>query len=345
MSYKARACVMAQLDAYVAFGVGQHVRVFSNDDMSKVVIELQYNHNVTAIEFSPCGRFILAGLENGRLEMRSLAGDTVGRVFQPFGSTIQKVLFGSYGSYDAEKNGQAFLVSGSYDGTLSVWDSVTYECTKTIDLQRNRQDHINGLVFLPGEQEVLAGTSAGQLVVVPIHGNDQPRRINMRARHVTVTALVRVGDAVAVGVMDTEQHLYSRLELRPVNNLDHVIWSTQLGRHAVKDICASPTGRELAIACYSTKVEIVCTATGAILDAPYESMQPVFTLRFSPDGTRLIVGAENDLIESRGLFLEAEKQLKTVLESVDWDAVKCAAGYERDVVRRYLSRLFVFYEK
>jgi WD40 repeat protein len=314
----------------VVAGVGRSVVVFHVDDMGKVLTKRYFEITVTCVKFSPCGRFVLAGLENGNLEMRSLTDKGFRTVFEGNRSPIQKVLFGKH-----------VCVSGSFDGTLTTWDSETGAHTRSTQLG----SCIHGLVFLPGEQEMLAGTYEGHLAVIQVNGTAQPRRLQSREHRIMISAIARVGDSVVIGIADSGGYSPARVQLRKLKDLDRVVWTQTLSRYWVKNICASPTGNEIALAIHSSHVQILDSATGRILEMDEDSNGAAQTVIFSPDGTRLIVGSENDRIESRELFPEAKKQLKTVLESIKWDAVKCTAGYERDVVRRYLSRLFVFYEK
>jgi WD40 repeat protein len=137
------------------------------------------------VAFSPCGTFIVAGLYNSLVQMRSLVDEGFKRDFQGHDESTQSILFSLCGY---------FLITGSSDNTVKIRDSATGMCQATVDCEGG----VNALTFLPGRQEVLAGTFDEKLVVIGMNGVKR-REVQVDGR---VTALARAADAVVVGLYD-----------------------------------------------------------------------------------------------------------------------------------------------
>ena len=282
----------------IAFGVHQDVVVYRISDLTegRDIARMGFLADVESVAFSPCGTLVVAGLGSRLVEMRSLLDAGFKRVFQGHGNAARRVLFSLCGS---------FLISGSWDRTVKIWDSAAGVCLATADCG----DMVCGLALLPGGREVLAGTWDGTLVAVGMEG--VKRREVQIAGGSAVTALACAGDAVVVGLHD------GRLQLREAARLDHVVWSSQLHKQWINEVCVSPSRAEIATASSDCTSAVVSIATGEILKVLRGHTNFVRTVLFSPDGSKVITGSIDKTVRVWPIRPAAESRLASLLHLVN----------------------------
>jgi len=304
-------------DDLIAFGIDKDVVVYRTFDFAegREIARIEFDEYMYSAAISPCRTLVAAGFWNGLIEMQSLLDAGFKRAFQGHADLVQKVLFSLCGS---------FLISGSDDCTVKIWDSAAGVCQATTDCGSCVLD----LTLLPGGQEVLAGIYGGKLVVIGMDGVKR-REVQIEGGE-NVTALACAGDTIMVGLY------YGRLQLREAARLDHVIWSSQVYFGWINDVCVSPSGAEIATASIDNTTTVVSFATGEILRVLRGHKDWVRTVLFTPDGSKVITCSNDETIRTWDLFLESRKCLSSFLHPIDPEKL---LYHGEDVVTELYGRL------
>jgi len=288
----------------IAFGNHKNVIVYRASDLTdgSDIARMRFDSNVFSVAFSPCGTNVVAGLQSGIIEMHSLLTTWFRRVFRGHDNRMQSMLFNMCGS---RGDTYPLIISGSWDGTVNIWDSAAGACLATADFGSS----VCGLALLPGGREVLVGTSGGMLIVI---GMDGIKKCEVRIEGGAVaTALACAGDAVVVGLGD------GHLQLREATRLEHIVWSSQVHQSWIKSVCVSPNGAEIVTASYDMTSVIVSFTTGDILRVLRGHTNSVNTVVFTPDGSKVITGSDDNTIRTWDLFPKSRKCLSSFLHPID----------------------------
>ena len=126
-----------------------------------------------------------------------------------------------------------------------------------------------------------------------------------------MTALACAGDTVVVGFY------YGRLQLREAARLDHVVWSSQVHKLWINDVCVSPSGAEIATACGDNTSAVVSFATGEVFRALKGHIDWVRSVLFTPDGSKVITGSFDKTVRVWPIRPVAEARLASLLHNID----------------------------
>lgn len=189
----------------------------------KEIQRIRFDAVICSVAISPCGTLVVVALKNGLIEMWSLQNKKFLQCFHGHRENASTILFSLCGS---------FLISGSHDGTIKIWDVTTGMCKATLDCGRgvDVSGDVTALTLLHGGKEVLAGTWDGKLIVLEMDGVVR-RKFHQKGRN--IYSLSCAGDGVVVLLDDR------RLQLRRTANLKYVVWTSQVQPSYIYDICVS----------------------------------------------------------------------------------------------------------
>lgn len=102
------------------------------------IARMSHDDRVNAIDFSPNGRYVVSGNDDGTTRVWETAtGKEIARM--PHDFTVNSVAFSPNGEY---------VVSGSGDGTARVWDAMTGQEVARMT-HNNRVDSVTFVTFSP----------------------------------------------------------------------------------------------------------------------------------------------------------------------------------------------------
>jgi WD40 repeat protein len=238
---------------------------------------------VNGLAISASGRHLVSGSSDGTVRLWDLLNGE-SRVMEDTGSGINAVTISPNGQY---------IVAGSDDGTMHAWD-LEKESYLAVRLHAAA---IFATAFSTDNRRAAVGTYDGSVFEWDIV-NGSLRNFGGHRGSITDVKFSPDGRYLACSSGDRMVHLFD-VETGVSCSLDgHT--------EAVWKLAFSPDGRHLASCSLDKKVHLRTMARGASnaleyfweakRDAPQalaEHNNPVFSVAFSPDGTRLVSGAMN----------------------------------------------------
>jgi len=316
---------------WVAFAAGMVVNIYRFSDQTRVD-RMTFPNRVKAVAFSPCGSFVAVAISTGQVEMRSLVDGNFKRVFGAHGSTVNHIVF------SPRQGLSSVMITTGFSQPVKFWDSETEICIRAVDCGRSDA----GMVLLPGNQEILVGTTYGKLIVAGMDGIKRHEyQIPLRLETGVMTALVNVGDAVAIKFVN------GLIQLRKVDDLDHLVWESQCDVSAFTApfaFSASPNGRYIAVAGLIRRCIIMSVATGKHLkgfDVPFAR-----TIIFTPDSTQVLISLNYETqIRRCDIFPEEKRRIAVFASGMDTAKLMYRPEeVNHDFTRRLAEILFMFKE-
>jgi WD40 repeat protein len=323
---------VASHDDWVAFAADTRVSIYRFSDPTREFRRMEFPNRAKAVAFSPCGSFMAVAISTGQVEMLSLVDRDFRRVFGDHGSTVNHIVF------SPRQGLSPIMITTGFSQTVQFWDSETEICIRAVDCGRG----CAGMVLLPGNQEILVGTSYGELIVVGMDGiKRREHQMPLKVWLGVMTALENVGDAVAIGFVN------GLIQLRKVDDLDHLVWESQCDVSAFTApfaFSASPNGRYIAVAGLIHDCIIMSVATGKHL----KSFNVAFarTITFTPDSTQVLISLHyENQIRRCDIFPEEKRRIAAFGSGMDTAKLMYRPEeVNHDFTRRLAEILFRFEE-
>ena len=299
----------------------RRARNLVGSDYEKLRLTLRHAEDVRAVTFSPDGRTLATGSNDGTARLwDAVAGKPLGAPLQHRG-VVNAVAFSPEGRT---------LATGSDDGTARLWDAVTGKPLVS-PLQHNREG-VHAVAFSPDGQILATGESWGlswsgsvrrwdahtgkpltSLLQEPVH--DLAFSPNGR----TVAILNSLPQAGSVRILDArtgklvfnlpDQHLAQALAFSPngwtvatgASDGSVQFFETRTGKlvltlqnHSpVEALAFRPDGWALATGSSDGSAQIFDARTGKLIAVPLQHGAPIYSVAFSPDGRTLAIGYED----------------------------------------------------
>lgn len=222
-------------------------------------------------------------------------------------SPVILTLAGHEGSVRAcawSKDGR-WILSGSADGTLKLWDSIA---GAELCMFEGHAGPVTACAFSPDEETVLSSSEDGTLKLWRIESANELATFSGHRGPVRACAVSRLGDRIVSAGDDQSLKLWdprTGAELRALTG------------HAgeVLSCVFSPDGAFIVSGSADKTMKLWDAATGNLLFTLEEHQGPVRACAFSPDGRWLVSGA--GFVAAKSMFTFAE-----VMELAVWDLSK-----------------------
>ena len=269
----------------------------------KEIQRIRFDAVICSVAISPCGTLVVVALRNGLIEMWSLLTKEFLQRFYGHRENVSKVLFSFCGS---------FLISGSHDDTIKIWDVATGMCKATLDCGHGVDvpGFVTALTLLHGGREVLAGTWDGKLIVIGMDGVIR-RKFHQKGRNIYLLACA--GGGVVVLLDD------KRLQLRRTANLKHVIWTSQVQPSYIDDICVSSCETKIVTIDKDT-IRVISAKTGETLTSFKENTRCMYRYVNFLSASKLITIFKTDdqtKFQIWDLYPEKQKLISALFLAID----------------------------
>jgi len=271
-----------RLLAYGAFGevkiadaaTGRELRTLKTGTSSSILGEdLDY---ITALAFSPDGRWLATGTRHGSVSLWEVASGQERRVVGHFSDAITTILFNPQGKW---------LAVSSHKG-LRVWE---IDSGKEITSSFGNDLFFAAIALSPDGRE-LAAAGMGNIVLLEAPGRRWGRALGGLSLGSESIAISRDGHWLALGSSDYTIKLWDLAAGEQSRIL--------AGHSATVDTLAfSPDGRWLASGSFDKTIRLWEVATGHEVRSFVGHSAPVRGIAFSPDGSLLASASEDRFVK------------------------------------------------
>jgi len=290
------------------------------EDVANPVIFARLESWVNSVAFSPDGRKIIAGLEDGTLQLfDAISSKPIGITFQGHKKAVNSVAF----SPDCKA-----IVSGSADNTLRLWD---LQGNQIGNLFRGHENEIHSVVFSPDGKEIVSGSADNTLRLWNFQGNQIGNPFRGHGNNVYSVTFSPDGKVIVSGSWDNTLRLWD-LQGNQIGNpfrghgnivisvafspdgkvivsgsSDNTLrlWDlqgNQIGNpfrgheHEVRSIAFSPDGKAIVSTSWDKTLRL-WDLQGNQIGNPFRGHEaPVHSVAFSPDGKAIVSGSRDKTI-------------------------------------------------
>jgi WD40 repeat protein len=223
---------------------------------------------IASAAFSPDGRYLASGAEDGTIQVRDMALGAQQLVVQGAGSRIRSIAF----SPDSQ-----FIVSGSESSMIHIWDALAKTCQHTIS---GHNGPVKSVAFSSDGRFVASGSSDRTVRVWDVLAGDQQHIMSGHKRTVLCVAFSPDGHSVVSGSQDHTVRVW---------NASNGTQQTVMEGHADSVTCAAFSSDGRCIVSGSARtLRVWDVATGSQHYVSHNILHHVRSVEFSPDSRSVV---------------------------------------------------------
>ncbi|AOX00430.1 hypothetical protein BJP34_14050 [Moorena producens PAL-8-15-08-1] len=231
-----------------------------------------YTADVTEIAFSPDGKQIISGSDDGTVRLWNTETGQLIHTLEGHTDDVNGIAFSPDGKQ---------ILSGSYDDTLRLWDTETGQLIHTLE---GHTSSVTEIAFSRDGKQILSGsfdntvrlwdTASGQLI----------HTLEGHTSSVTDIAFSPDGKQIISSSRDKTVRLWDTASGQLIHTLEgHKDW--------VKAIAFSPDGKQIISGSYDYTLRLWDTETGQLIHTLEGHTDDINAIAFSPDGKQIISGS------------------------------------------------------
>ena len=231
-----------------------------------------------SVAFSPDGRILAAGCENGTVMLWDTESWSVIRMLEGHSSSVSSVAFSPDGRT---------LASGSGDNTIKLWDVDSGTEKRTIE---GYSSLVYSVAFSPDGRTLASGSNDNTIKLWDVDSGTEKRTLEGHSSFVFSVAFSPDGRTLASGSNDNTIKLWdvdSGTEKRTIEGHSS----------SVNSVAFSPDGRTLASGSYDNTIKLWDVDSGTEKRTIEGHSSLVYSVAFSPDDRTLASGSADGTIK------------------------------------------------
>ena len=265
---------------YLAVGMDRNVAEIFDAETGASLRSFSFpKATVGLIFFSPDGSKLFATTNDGSLYSCNIRDGQLVNFTESHSNEVTSFSF----SPDGKK-----VATGSVDRTVKLWDVSTRKLLRTI---RGHGSWVTSVHWSPDGRYLLSGDTDGLIKMWDLQAVEMPVWPDEKPASVVATTFTPQNELLAIG-LDANRNL-------KVWNLSNGKMVADLGSTETVSSAAFSKDATLVAVAIASEVRIYSLTTGTLISTLADRLKDVYSLQFSPDGTKLLSGnSEGNIIVS-----------------------------------------------
>ena len=257
----------------------------------------KHSQGVISASFSPDGKTIAFPWGDNRIKTESISSEGT-KIFKGHSGRVNSISFSTDGKT---------IVSGSYDGTVKLWDRAS---TKEIKTFKGHSEAVNSVSFSPDAKTIASGSSDGTVKLWDVTIGQEIKTFEDNFQSINSVSFSPNGKNIAFALSDNTVKIWDIVTGKEIANLKG-------HSKTVNNISFSLDGKNIASASADNTVKLWDVTTGQEMKTFKGHSQAVNSLSFSPDGKTIVSASDDKTLKVWDVLTGGEiKTLKEHMERV-----------------------------
>nr|MCR4953091.1 caspase family protein [Treponema sp.] len=252
----------------------------SKNDSPKIELSQNQICNVYALDYSPDGKHLVAGYNNGSVRIWDITTGKMERDLQGHTGVVWSVAYSPDGK---------MVISGSADNTIKCWDADTGKLIRTLP-KKGDTGHsaiVSYVTFNPSGTYIASGSSDKSVKFWDASTGQLLQTLsNTHSKTVAAISYSKTGRYVATASWDNTTKIYHAM-----GGIERNLLTGH--KEAVFAVQFSPDENYIATGSADKTVRIYEVETGNFLRSITGITGEVWTLSYTPDGKNIVIGASD----------------------------------------------------